>query len=180
MITKILKLRELRTGAIITAAILGFGLVASPSVIANGVVHRVHVGGPDLCGNNSGCDKNFSLSAVEFADGTVKGQFTDRFGGGGGQGFHATLDCLVVIDSPFPFLGGKMAWVSGTITEGMFLGQDLAGQPVWAAAIDWGTSAKDNPDLITFAFIGDARLCNTFPDPEGIGGFLDRGQVTIK
>ena len=180
MITKILKLRELGIGAIVTAAIVGFGLVASSSVIANGVILSVHVGGPDTCGNNPGCDKNFSLSAIQFADGSVKGQFTDRLGRGGREGFHATLDCLVVIDSPFPFEGGKMAWVSGTITKGIFQEQDLAGLPVWAAAIDWGTSANDVPDLITISFIGDPAPCYTFPNPAGNGGFLDRGQVTIK
>jgi hypothetical protein len=185
MIMKILKLRELGMGAIVTAAIVGIGLVASSSVIANGVIFSVHVGGPDTCGNNPGCDKNFSLSAIQFADGSVKGQFTDGFSGGGGEGIHATLDCLVVIDSPFPFEGGKAAWVSGTITKGMNTNSrgettDFAGLPVWAAVVDLGTSANDFPDLITISFIGDPAPCYTFPDPMGNGGFLDRGQVTIK
>ena len=186
MFSKILKLRELGIGAIVTAAIVGFGLAASPSVIANGVILSVHVGGEDTCAPRSpACDKNFAFSAIKFADGSVKGQYTDQFAGGGREGIHATLDCLVVADSQPPFAGGKIAWVSGTITKGQLTNLNgdtinVAGLPVWAAAIDLSTSANEFPDLISVSFIGDARPCDMYPDPGNNGGFLSRGQVTIK
>jgi hypothetical protein len=186
MITQILKLRKLGIGAIVTAAIVGFGLVASPSVIANGVILSVHVGGEDTCLPKSrACDKNFAFSAIKFADGSVNGQYTDQFAGGGREGIHATLDCLVVADSPAPFEGGKIAWVSGTITKGMLTNSNgetinLAGESLWAAAIDLGTSANDAIDLISVSFIGEDTPCYMFPNPGNNGGFLNRGQVTIK
>ena len=172
-----MKLREVRLGAIVTAAIVGFGLVASTGVIANGVVHSVHVGGPDICGFNPGCDKNFSLSALEFADGSVTGKLIDRWAGGGREGFHATIDCIYVDD----YFGGKIAWVSGMVIEGMAGDQDLAGMPVWAAAVDWGKSNNDDADAITFSIIGDPTPCYEQPDPLGVpAGFLYRGQVKVK
>ena len=187
MISKILKLRQLVTGTFVTAAIVGFGLVASPSVIANGVILSAHVGGADTCAPRSpACDKNFAFSAIKFADGSVIGQYTDRFAGGGLEGFHATLDCLVVADAtPFGFGVGKAVWVSGTVTRGQFTNSNgdainLAGLPVWAAAIDLGTSANETTDIITFSFLGDASPCDTFPNPGNNGGLLSRGQVTIK
>ncbi len=64
----------------------------------NPILHRVHVGGPDACdefGDLPGCDKNFSLVAIEYADGSVRGQYTDQFGDGTG-GFHAVINCVEV------------------------------------------------------------------------------------
>ena len=51
------------------------------------VVHRVGAGGPDACvaigaGDHPGCDGNYSLVATEYADGSVSGQYIDRFAGG--------------------------------------------------------------------------------------------------
>lgn len=118
------------------------------------IVHRVHVGGPDMCaafGMSPGCDANWSLVAKEYADGSVSGQWTDQFGHGAG-GFHAVIDCLSVV--------GNEAWVSGTITRGTDPdGSDLAGLPVAARVRDNGTSANDPPDQITFSYIDDDSPC---------------------
>ena len=166
-----------RITTLASAAIAIAGLAFSGATFSNGVVNQIHVGSSDLCaafGLNPGCDKNFSLSAIKFADGSVRGQYTDRFGGGGGQGFHATIDCLHVEDYGF----AKVAWVSGVIQKGLTGTDDLAGQPVRTAAIDWGTSAQDDPsDFISFSYIGDPTPCYEQPD-FAWGEF--RGQVTIK
>lgn len=154
------------------------GLALSGTVYSNGVSHQIHVGGPDICsdfGFKPGCDKNFSLTAVQFADGSVRGQYVDRFGGRGGQGFHATLNCLHVVDLGF----GKIAWVSGIISKGMSGDDDVAGQPVWTAAIDLATAANDEPrDIISFSVIGDPTPC--YEEPNFVGFQAFQGQVTIK
>ena len=172
------KVTTRKIAAISSAAIVMAGLILSGTAFSNGVVNQIHVGSADICaafGLNPGCDKNFSLSAVKFADGSVRGKFTDRFGGGGGQGFHATIDCLEVVDFGF----AKVAWVSGVIEKGMNGTDDLAGQPVWTAAVDWGTSANDDPsDFISFSYILDSTPCYQTPDFTPFGDF--RGQVTIK
>jgi hypothetical protein len=101
------------------------------------VVHRVHVGGPDACegfGLEPGCDANFSLVALEFADGRVTGNYVDRFAEG--AGFHAVIDCVAI--------DGNEAWVSGTIVTGILgNGFDLTGFPVLARVRDNGTSPRD-------------------------------------
>ncbi len=117
------------------------------------VVHGVSAGGPDACvalaGTHPGCDGNFSLTAREYADGSVSGQYTDRFANG--DGFHAVIDCLVV--------EGNQAWVSGVITSGIFTDPDtgevfdLAGLYVWTTVVDNGTSANDPVDQISFSSI---------------------------
>jgi hypothetical protein len=71
-------------------------LILATTVSATGpIVHRVHAGGPDACeelfGLPPGCDANFSLVAIQYADGSVKGQWTDRWPQG--DGFHAVIDC---------------------------------------------------------------------------------------
>lgn len=119
------------------------------------IVNRVHAGGPDACEAigfpHPGCDGNFSLSAKRYTDGSASGQYTDRFARG--DGFHAVIDCLVVV--------GNDAWVSGVITHGTLGGVDLAGLPVATRVRDNGTSANDPADQISFSFIGDARPCTT-------------------
>ena len=62
------------------------------------VVHHVSVGGPDICeglGLSNGCGANFSLAANQKADGSVKGQWQDSFGGVNGS-IHVVIDCLQV------------------------------------------------------------------------------------
>jgi hypothetical protein len=122
----------------------------------NPIVHRVSVGGPDACGGlgfpHPGCDANFSLSAKQDADGSVSGQYNDRFSqANGGGGFHAVIDCVSVV--------GNTAWVSGVITHGNFNGLDLTGLPVAARVQDNGTSANDPADEISVSNVGDSRPC---------------------
>ena len=97
-------------------------LVGATMAWANGpLVHHVSVGTPDACValgfEHPGCDANFSPVANQDADGDVSGQYSDRFANG--DGFHAVVDCLVVI--------GNDAWMSGVITQGRIDGIDLAG-----------------------------------------------------
>lgn len=113
-----------------------------------GVVQSVHVGGPDACtafGLEPGCDGNFSLNAREYADGTVRGQWTDRFGSG--KGMTAEIDCL--------YVEGNEAWVSGhvKVTNSPFF---FVGQPVTTRVQDNGTSANDLPDATSFTIRFDA------------------------
>jgi hypothetical protein len=137
------------------------------------VAHHVSAGGPDACiafgFEHPGCDANFSLVANQYADGSVSGQYTDRFANG--NGFHAVVDCLVV--------SGNDAWISGVITHGTFDGIDLAGLEVLARVRDNGTSANDPPDQISFSFIDTALPdCTEQPDLP----LLDtpQGQVKIR
>ena len=137
-------------------------LGATPEFARRGpLVHFVSVGSPDACealGLAPGCDANYSLVASEYADGSVRGEWTDQFGHGNG-GFHATIDCLSV--------NGSDAWVSGVITTPAF-----AGEPAIARI-------HDNPDQISFSFFGgDAPSCTEQPDY----GLLDltNGQVIVR
>ena len=129
-------------------------LVLTTVAFATGpVMHRVSVGSPDACvafgAAHPGCDGNFSLTAIEYTDGSVSGQYTDRFANG--DGFHAVVDCLVV--------EGNRAWISGVITSGRFTDPDtgevfdLAGLYVFTSVQDNGTSANDPPDQISLSFI---------------------------
>ena len=115
----------------------------------NGVLHKVSAGGADqdLAEHT---DANFSLTAIQYGDGSVKGEWTDEFGQGEG-GFHAQIDCLEVV--------GNQAWVSGVITSGQSAGFDFTGLTVATRVADLGTSANDPPDLISYSFIGAARTC---------------------
>lgn len=142
-------------------------LVLATVAFAEGpIVHRVHIGGPDFCYSQDlppGCDKNFSLSAREYADGSVRGQYSDQWGLGIG-GFHAEIDCLSV--------DGNEAWVSGVITQGVYhdpdTGEDLdlAGLGVSTRMRDNGTSRQDPPDQISWSVGHDYQsdLCTEQPD----------------
>lgn len=158
------------------ASVLTLILVTAASAKSR-VVHHVSAGGPDACiafgFEHPGCDANFSLSAIEYADGSVTGQYTDRFAQG--DGFHAVLDCLVV--------DGTNAWVSGVITQGTFTLQsgavvDLTGFPVATRVKDRGTSSTDPADQISFSFIDDATPCTLKVDYP----LLDapQGQVVVR
>ena len=143
-------------------------LMLATTVVAKGpaVLHRVSAGGPDVCsatGAHPGCDGNYSLVATQFADGSARGQYTDRFSRG--SGIKGVIDCLVVV--------GNDAWVSGWITSGRFLDQDLAGLPFTARIRDNGTSANDAPDQISTSHTGDPTPCTDmapwelFDTPQG-------------
>ena len=149
----------------------GLVILIAPITAQAQVIHRVNVGGPDICedlGSPIGCDADFSLVALEFANGRITGQWSDRFAGG--DGFHAVIDCLVV--------DGQNAWVSGLITHGSVDDFDLAGFPVWAQVVDNGTSQNDIPDRISFSFILDSTPCTDKPD---LGTFaIPQGQVRVE
>jgi hypothetical protein len=163
-------------GPVVVVSLVGaMALILTTMAWATGpVVHRVSAGGPDACVafgfTHPGCDGNFSLSAREYADGSVSGQYTDRFANG--DGFHAVIDCLVV--------EGNRAWISGVITSGRFTDPvtgevfDLAGLFVLTSVQDNGTSANDPVDQISFSFINFEPIpCTEKPDldlldaPEG-------------
>ena len=140
------------------------------------VVHHVSAGGPDACGaigfEHPGCDGNWSLTVIEYSDGTVSGQYNDRFANG--DGVHAVIDCLRV--------EGNQAWVSGVVTHGRFTDPDTgeefdpSGLPFSTTVKDNGTSAGDPPDQISFTFLG--LTCNdNFDFP-----LLDtpQGQVRVR
>lgn len=133
----------------------------------NGVVHRVSAAGHDL-DLTEHTDANFSLTAIEYGDGSVSGQWTDQFGQGEG-GFHAVINCLSVV--------GNQAWVSGVITSGGVPGFDLTGFPVATRVSDNGVSANDPPDQISFSFIGNPFPC-TAHRPFVLLPMTD-GQVTV-
>ena len=69
-------------------------LLATAASAGGPVAHRVSAGGPDACiafgFPHPGCDGNFSLVGTVYADGSMSGQYTDRFARG--NGFHAVID----------------------------------------------------------------------------------------
>ncbi len=143
---------------LVASLVLAMGLVGVAS--ASRVVHRVTVGGPDLCEAlllKPGCDANFSLVALERADGSVKGQYHDQFSFGGleGYGIHVAVDCLNVV--------GNQAWVSGVITHARFPG-DIVGLDVVTRVEDNGRSANDPADRISFSLFPATVDCTAAPD----------------
>jgi hypothetical protein len=166
------------TAAALTMSLV-LGLMLASATMAKGpVTHFVSAGGPDACvefgAEHPGCDGNYSLVAIEYADGSVKGQYTDRFANG--SGFHAVIDCLVV--------DGNDAWVSGVVTQGSFTlpdGEvfDLAGLFFDSRVRDNGTSADDPPDQIGISFLTEEQFpCTNQFDDE----LLDapEGQVVVR
>jgi len=140
-----------------TAAQLGSS-IENPTEAYSRVVHQAILGSADLCEANSlptGCDANFSLVALERANGSVSGQWQDTFANGDGY-IHVDVDCLSV--------NGNEAWVSGLIAHGNLGGSDLTGLPAITRIADNGTSANDPPDQISFSFIGDATSCLAEPN----------------
>jgi hypothetical protein len=140
--------------------------------------HFVSVGSNDACeayGAPRGCDANFSLVAIQTADGAVSGQWQDEFAGGK-QGVHVSIDCLNVV--------GNGAVVGGVVTRGWSGDEDLTGQRALAAVMDNGTSANDPPDQITPSFTDTQHPCTDYT-PEDFASFgylfdLTTGQVTVR
>lgn len=172
---------KLRPRLLSAASAAAFVLAVSGPAAAAGIVHSVHVGSPDLCtfgGAQPGCDGNWSVTALQFDDGTVRGEFIDRWARG--VGVKGQVDCLVV--------DGNRAWLSGTgyfyengkVTEGVFA----------VSAKDNGVSVGDTPDLISFTAIGPADLvpdCTLWHAYFQVGydvelqvHYLPEGQVTIR
>ena len=173
-----IKLRPLLLSAVGAAALV---LAATGPAAAGGIVHSVHVGSPDLCtfgGAQPGCDGNWSVTALQFNDGRVKGEFVDRWAKG--VGVKGQVDCLVV--------DGNRAWLSGT---GYYYDNGKVSEGVFAvSAKDNGVSVGDTPDLVSFTVIGPADVvpdCTVWHayfqggyDFELQVHYLAEGQVTIR
>jgi len=145
------------------------------------ILHRVSVGGPDICLSlgyaHPGCDGNFSLIAMQRADGSVTGQMTDQYGPA--DGLHATIDCLLVQEIPDRIPVALEAWVGGVVTRPEY----QAGHRIIARMRDNGTSANDpRPDALSRGVVdpeeeGASSNCQDMP---AIGfGRMPQGQVTI-
>ena len=137
-----------------------------------GVRHRVSVGGHDADFIKG--DKNFSLIAIQSADGSVKGRYTDMFGAGTTTGgYHVDVDCLVV--------DGNKAWIGGIITKGSINGVDYTGRRALTRVVDNGKSANDPPDQISFSCDYDAinspLRCTRKEDLQLL--LMTDGQVTV-
>jgi hypothetical protein len=166
-----------RAVALTMSLVLGL-MLATVAVAAEGpIAHSASLGGPDVCrslGVHPGCDGNWSLTATQYADGTVSGDITDRFGKGGG--LHAVIDCLYVV--------GHDAWVSGVITSGFFRDPDtgerfdITGLPIATRLYD-GTPVGE-PDRASFEYLGrGAFLCTDHPDVPLFFEVTD-GQVIVR
>ena len=167
------KLKAWRVMALVASLVLAMGPVAGAS--ASRVVHRATAGGPDFCeafGLPPGCDANFSLTALQMADGSVTGEYHDQFSDpiSGIRGIHVAVDCLNVI--------GNQAWVSGVITHSRIPG--AVGLDVVSTVVDNGRSANDPADEISFAIFGTGIDCNAAP-AFGFPLFsVPQGQVVVQ
>ena len=145
---------------------------------SKGVIHHVTAGGNDACaffGEDPGCDRNYSLTAIMMADGTVKGQFIDGWKTDNPHaGVHGEITCM--------FVDGNMAKVGGVIKKGYAFGMDLAGMYFFAVLKDNGTSKNDAPDQISFTFLHFVDLCEytEFFPYESAQLAITNGQVKIK
>ena len=164
----------------------GIALILGPGSTTNAqspIVNTIHAGGsdiedPDIPGSGPGFDKNYSLVAFKFADGTAAGKLIDRFAGGGGLGLKANIDCVHVV--------GNTAWVSGIVTQGQL--PDIDGNPITIVGWYVRTRVQDNgdntdpanPDRVAFTQVRESApfLCtnmflSTFWDMPG-------GQATVR
>jgi hypothetical protein len=107
----------------------------------NGVQHRVSVGSHDF--TPPGVNANFSLIAIQYADGSVSGQWTDQFGHGNG-GLHIVVDCLLV--------QGNRAWIGGVVTQSPVDAQ--IGTRAFTEVEDNGASGHSAPDQISYSYAG--------------------------
>ncbi len=155
------------TGPTNSMSSVGNPMFTNTANSGNGVVHRVSVGGHDA--DFFPADKNFSLIAIEHGDGSVTGEWTDMFGGDLG-GVHIEVDCLSVV--------GNQATIGGVIKNGTSNGVDVTGQRALTRVWDFGKSANDPPDAISFSFFPtDGLSCRQpliFPQLQ-----MTDGQVTV-
>lgn len=138
---------------------------------SNPVVHRAIIAGGDAAVWDLP-DAAFSIVALQFADGTSKGQWSDPFytpPGGPACGLHVAVDCLNVV--------GNTAYISGVVT------QDKCGEAVGLSAY---TQLVDNgprvDDLMSVSFTDVPFDCTAAIDV-GPYGFLftpRNGQVIVK
>jgi hypothetical protein len=140
------------------------------------VVHQASAGSPDICsavGDKPGCDANFSLTAIRWADGSVTGQWVDRVSQvNGGGGIHVAVNCLNVI--------GNRAYVSGVVTQG---NSDQVGQEALTKVVDNGRSTKDPPDELSISIIFPGVVdCNGAPAFDDVIPLFStpQGQVVVR
>lgn len=133
---------------------------------ANGrIAHLVSAGGTDFAG--AGVDANWSLHVTQFADGSVKGHWSDEFGHGYG-GVQIAVTCLHV--------AGNEAWVGGVSKSGLWAGRS------WLTRVkDNGTSSADPADQISYSHLlpaGAGADCSAMPP----FALFERakGQVTVR
>ena len=168
---------------ILSAICLGVALFAGATCAQSPVLNHVHAGGSDLedadiPGSGPGFDKNYSLVAFRYADGTAAGKLIDRYAGGGGLGLKADIDCVHVV--------GNTAWLSGIVTQGQV--PDANGNPI--SIVGWYARTRvqdngvnndpDNPDRIAFT-----QVRNTAPFPcsnmfQSTFWDMPGGQVTVR
>ena len=149
-------------------------LFMSPTALAppgGPQTHIVTVGTPDTIDFPPGSDANFSLIAIEDAQGNIHGQWIDHFGGF--SGLHMTVTCLEVV--------GNVAWVGGIVTQASPDLLFLIGCESVTQVVDQGQTPLDPPDLLsfTFTFPGALELC----DGEFFGFPLfpiNAGQVRVR
>ncbi len=148
---------------------------ATTALFKRNVINFVSVGGADICeslGLPTGCDANFSLTAVKKADGSVSGQWQDTFAGGGG-GIHVAVDCMNIVNNG--------AVIGGVITHGNVGGEDVSGLRALTAVVDNGRSANDLPDQLSFSFFPTGELDCSSLIPTNFTLFnLAHGQVVVK
>ena len=142
--------RLARTSTGIAMALVLALLQVATSIASSPIVHKVSVGGPDFCdafGLKPGCDKNYSLIAIQYADGSVKGEYNDQFGVplSTGKSVQGVITCLSVV--------GNDAWISGIVTQG-----PDTGNPFASRVRDNGDSANDPPDQLGGSW-QDSRPC---------------------
>ena len=132
----------------------------------NPIVHRLTVGGADAeFYGPPGSDANFSLIAIQRADGSTRGQWSDQYGG---AGMHAEIDCL--------YVDGNTAWVSGPVTK--HTNPDLVGRTANAQVRDGGDTGAD---MVSPVFFYLPLTCVDQPGFEGAGLFwpVNNGQVKL-
>ena len=180
--------RRLSTTTLITLALIlsGLGFPGATSVKGQSrIVNLVSAGGPDVADpdlpfeTGPGVDKNFSLVAIKYGDGTVRGELVDRWGSGllpGTTMLRANIDCL--------YVEGNTAWVSGVITQGLYIDEtgsvDFTGAYIRTLVQDNGTNNDPtNPDRIGFSVM---RRTAPWICSEKRGALFDMpaGQVNVR
>ena len=138
------------------------------------VIHSVTLGGADVCeffGKPKGCNRNLSLIANMYEDGTVKGQWHDNFATKG-EAIHVEIDC-----AEFGTVGDfKWAKVGGVITKGIFNEEDVTGRYAVMLLVD-NYQGEDQISLFTNPSSVD---CSVFPFPLYRWYPVDAGQVRIR
>tara|TARA_R110000744_G_scaffold233750_1_gene351686 strand:+ start:1151 stop:1474 length:324 start_codon:yes stop_codon:yes gene_type:complete len=92
---------------------------------------------------NLGCGKSFSLVVKMKTDGTVKGQWVDKFNDDT-VGIHMFIDCMTV--------DGNTEIIGIILTKGSTNGANLDGSYAVTAMVDNGTSANDPLNQISNSY----------------------------